>query len=297
MPPTPRRPAALSGRVFRGREAVRHGLITPDHLRSRAWIRLRHDVYADARLARDHELACRAALARLRPTAVLAGPSAAFLHGVEHAAGYEDDVHVITPPTDRVGTQRGSGTSPTVAPSPAECASTSCGRARPPGSDPRVVPTVESLPWSRRPLARRADQLHRDRRRLNHLVAAGWAVLHVTAHRMHSDFPRVLHELRTTLTARGWCPRARPALDPAHFQQRWALNCRRKPAFLENGRWSERGQGWVMRRTSRASSSCASVSLPDVDVAAVDHHLADRPAWWPAPPWRSRRPRRSRGSG
>jgi hypothetical protein len=98
MPTTPRRPAALYGRVFRGREAVRHGLITPDDLRSRAWIRVRHDVYADARLTRDHELACRAALARLRPTAVLAGPSAAFLHGVEHAAGYGDDVHVITPP-------------------------------------------------------------------------------------------------------------------------------------------------------------------------------------------------------
>ncbi len=33
-----------------------------------------------------------------------------------------------------------------------------------------------------------ADQFHRDRRRLNQLVAAGWIVLHVTSERMRSDF-------------------------------------------------------------------------------------------------------------
>ncbi|MEK8109080.1 hypothetical protein NKG94_38625 [Micromonospora sp. M12] len=33
----------------------------------RRLVRLRHDIYADARLERDHALACRAALLRLPP--------------------------------------------------------------------------------------------------------------------------------------------------------------------------------------------------------------------------------------
>jgi very-short-patch-repair endonuclease len=51
-----------------------------------------------------------------------------------------------------------------------------------------------------------ADQLHRDRRRLNQLAAAGWLVLHVTSERMRRDFAGVLREIRTALTARGWRP-------------------------------------------------------------------------------------------
>jgi hypothetical protein len=98
--------APLDGRVFRGADTVRHGLLTSDQLRTDAWIRLRHDVYADARLKRDHELACRGALARLPASTVFAGPSAAFLHGLTHAATYADDVHVITPLSVRVGSQR-----------------------------------------------------------------------------------------------------------------------------------------------------------------------------------------------
>jgi hypothetical protein len=107
MPRDPNRPAALTGQVFRGAEAVRRGALTADELRSAAWLHLRHDVYADARLERDHALACRAALIRLPPTTVLAGPSAAYLHGAIHAAGFHDDIHVITPPVVRVGAQRG----------------------------------------------------------------------------------------------------------------------------------------------------------------------------------------------
>lgn len=49
-----------------------------------------------------------------------------------------------------------------------------------------------------------ADQLHRDRRRLNLLVGAGWVVLHVTSRRMHTEFPAVLREVRAALNARGW---------------------------------------------------------------------------------------------
>ncbi|WP_194821375.1 endonuclease domain-containing protein [Micromonospora sp. S-DT3-3-22] len=48
------------------------------------------------------------------------------------------------------------------------------------------------------------DQMHRDRRRLNQLVAAGWVVLHVTSRRLRDDFPAVLREVRDVLAQRGW---------------------------------------------------------------------------------------------
>ncbi|SCG56905.1 endonuclease domain-containing protein [Micromonospora halophytica] len=48
------------------------------------------------------------------------------------------------------------------------------------------------------------DQLHRDRRRLNQLVLAGWTVLHVTSRRLRDDFPGILREVRGALTTRGW---------------------------------------------------------------------------------------------
>ncbi|MFI6239031.1 endonuclease domain-containing protein [Micromonospora sp. NPDC050795] len=48
------------------------------------------------------------------------------------------------------------------------------------------------------------EQLHRDRRRLNQLVTAGWLVLHVTSRRLHGEFPAVLREIRDALVSRGW---------------------------------------------------------------------------------------------
>ncbi len=107
MPPSPYRPAALAGQVFRGSEAIRDRLLTRHQLRGAAWVRLMHDVYADARLERDHELLCRAASLRLPPNVVMAGPSAAYLHGVVHAATFTDDVHVLAPVQLRLGSQRG----------------------------------------------------------------------------------------------------------------------------------------------------------------------------------------------
>lgn len=106
MPPRPARPPSLSWQVFRGSDAVARGLLTRHQLRSSAWLRLRHDVYADARLDRDHALACRGAALRLPASAVIAGPSAAFLLGVEHAARFTDDVHVIVPKPVRIGPQQ-----------------------------------------------------------------------------------------------------------------------------------------------------------------------------------------------
>ncbi|MEU7585998.1 DUF559 domain-containing protein [Micromonospora sp. NPDC049230] len=349
MPPRPHRPDALTWQVFRGSDAVRDGLLTEHQLRNSAWVRLRHDIYADARLERDHALACRAALLRLPPGVVVGGPSAAYLHGVQHAASFTDDVHVLVPRSLRVGPQRGlsvhvntitplmsseppdgrpptGGTSPRPArqlsrPAAASVRAGAIVTARPgvgwaaastlgcrerdvpiPRSDPgraawetavwldpvRAVAIVDSLLGQKltdrdtlaalaarnadRPGGRRArwvfdladggaesppeshlrvrlvlgglprpavqhpvrlpigvvlhpdlawpqyrvaveydgtwhsdaEQLHRDRRRLNLLVNAGWLVLHVTSRRLHCEFPAVLREVRDALVSRGW---------------------------------------------------------------------------------------------
>ncbi|MCW6004976.1 hypothetical protein K1W54_10325 [Micromonospora sp. CPCC 205371] len=107
MPAVPSRPESLEWRVFRGSDAVRDGLLSEHQLRNSAWVHLRHDIYADARLKLDHTLLCRAYALRLPAPVVFAGPSAAHLHGVPHAATYTDDVHVIVPPNMRVAHRRG----------------------------------------------------------------------------------------------------------------------------------------------------------------------------------------------
>jgi hypothetical protein len=107
MPPPPSRPEALEWQVFRGSAAIQSQLVTPRQLRGKAWLHVMHDVYADARLPQDHALKCTAAMLRLPPGAVLAGPSAAALDGVHHAAGFTDDVHAIVPTKMHVGPQRG----------------------------------------------------------------------------------------------------------------------------------------------------------------------------------------------
>ncbi|TNH31051.1 hypothetical protein FHG89_04490 [Micromonospora orduensis] len=304
MPPHPHRPPALAWQVFRGSDVVRQGLATRHQLRGSSWIRLRHDVYADARLDRDHALACRAAALRLPPEAVIAGPSAAYLHGVEHAAGFDDDVHVLVPKACRVDSRRrlrvhllGAADAPSLPPVTNRRDGIELRRTDPTSAawetavwlDPlRAVPIVDSLlagglttqaalstvgtanadrPGGRRarwvfgladpgaqsppesqlrvrlvlgglprPVTRQPirvagglvlhpdlawpefrvaleydgrwhsdpQQLHRDRRRLNLLVGAGWLVLHVTSRRLHGEFPAVLSEVRAALIGRGW---------------------------------------------------------------------------------------------
>ena len=103
----PYRPAELEWQLFNRRQALDRGLLSAHQLRSAAWFRIRHDVYADARLERDHELACRAAAMGLPEQAVIAGPSAAALWGVGHAASFASDVHVIMPADRRVSPRRG----------------------------------------------------------------------------------------------------------------------------------------------------------------------------------------------
>lgn len=310
MPPHPHRPAELAWRVFRGSDVIGRGLLTRHQLRGASWIRLRHDVYADARLDRDHTLACRAALLRMPTGSVIAGPSAAYLHGVEHAAGFADDVHVLLPRTTladsqpgirvhRIAPDRADASRARVPPNlgderlgklprtkVASCAwetaawsdpvravgiiDTLLGRGfvskgalaavlagndnRPGGRRVRRVfgladPGAQSPPESHlrvrlvlaglpRPVTQHpirlpsglvlhpdlawpayrvaveydgqwhadADQLHRDRQRLNLLLGAGWLVLHVTSRRLHRDFPAVLREIHAALAGRGWRP-------------------------------------------------------------------------------------------
>ncbi len=301
MPRTPSRPESLAFRVFRGDHAVRSGAITPEQLRSSAWLRKRYNVYADARLDDDHALSCRAAAAVLPTGSVIAGRSAAYLLGVQHAADGATDVEVYPRVESRLGHRAGirvhTGTlEPTdlivagglTATSAARTAwdvarwlraveavpivdsllgsgvvtaaelddyarlrlglrgsrraadafRLTDGRAQSPReSELRVRLVGAGLPkpvaqlpvklpgglilhpdlaWEEYRVAAEydglwhatADQLHRDRRRLNRLVGAGWIVLHVTSQRLRTDMPGVVREVRAALISRGWRPRS-----------------------------------------------------------------------------------------
>ncbi|WP_280839963.1 hypothetical protein [Micromonospora sp. A200] len=152
MPPLAYRPSVLAWQVFRGSDAIRHGLLSPHQLRSSAWVRLRRDVYADSRLDRDHRLACQGVSLRMPGGTVLAGPSAAYLHGVEHAAGFADDVHVLAPWATSVRTQRGLRVHTTLSPRRAgdAVASGRLGRRLTPGAvvdgPPKPGATVDGPP-------------------------------------------------------------------------------------------------------------------------------------------------------
>src|SRR6476469_5871721 len=97
MPVAPRRPADLRGRVFRGSAAVASGRLSPRELRSSAWQRLFHDVYACADLPVTHRLRAVAASRLLVPDAVVSGRSAAVLWGIP-VAERDDDVELTVRP-------------------------------------------------------------------------------------------------------------------------------------------------------------------------------------------------------
>jgi G:T-mismatch repair DNA endonuclease (very short patch repair protein) len=94
---SPERPLPLRGRVFRGSSVVRQGLLTHKQLRSSAWRRLRHDVYADAALPVTHRLLVSAVGLTLPDGGGFTGRSAAVLWGVPDVAGPDDDVEVVLP--------------------------------------------------------------------------------------------------------------------------------------------------------------------------------------------------------
>jgi uncharacterized protein DUF559 len=107
VPPTPHRPDALRGRVFRGTWAVEQGLLTRGQLRSRAWRRLREDVYADAGQPDTHRLQARAVCLVMPPAAALGGRTAAEMYGLLDVARPSDPVEVVVPPGARWHPQPG----------------------------------------------------------------------------------------------------------------------------------------------------------------------------------------------
>lgn len=92
---TPLVPDVLRREAFRGSEAVRSGLLTPNRLRGRAWRRLYPDVYLHRDVPVTHLRRAQAA-ALVVPDAVVTGRSAAVLWGVDLATG-EDDVELTVP--------------------------------------------------------------------------------------------------------------------------------------------------------------------------------------------------------
>ncbi|MBB5870268.1 hypothetical protein F4553_003647 [Allocatelliglobosispora scoriae] len=291
MPKPPYRPRELAWQMFRGSQATRIGVLTENQLRTSAWIRVRHDVYADSRLERDHALACQAAMLRLPREVVIGGASAAYLLGVAHAASFRDPVSVIAPASMHVGTQArlvthhltvdpqdisgrmttaertawdvarwyevtravaiidtllsgGLVTAESLAATAERLGSERAvttfdladGRSQsPPESALRVRLVLADLPKPTPQLAVRVadgivlhpdlawaeykvaieydgewhdetDQFHRDRQRLNLLVADGWIVLHVTKRQLTADFPRLVRQVKAALRSRGWRP-------------------------------------------------------------------------------------------
>lgn len=97
MPIAPARPPQLVGRVFRGTSVVTQGLLTRKQLRSAAWVRLRQDVYADARLAITHRVMVSAVGLTMPDGAGFVGRSAAVLWGVPDIADGTDPVEVVLP--------------------------------------------------------------------------------------------------------------------------------------------------------------------------------------------------------
>ena len=92
----------LTGRVFRGSDAVRDGRLTRAQLRGLAWRRVRHDVYCDADLPLTHRLCAEAVLLAAPPTAVLGGLTAATLWSTRNPfAGPGTPVEVVLPPGTR----------------------------------------------------------------------------------------------------------------------------------------------------------------------------------------------------
>jgi hypothetical protein len=293
VPKTPHRPHVYINKIFRGSSAVARGVLTRDDLRSSAWRPLFRDVYADARLGRDHKILCVAVSRFVMPEgAAIAGRSAAYLYGVRFVRD-DDPVEVLAPhvfgPVNGVSVHTGQllatellvkGTLSVTRPlrtcwdlarwlDPVEAvvyvdALAACRLvsresltryaelrkgSRGHGRFVKVVelmdPRAESPPESRlrvrivlaglpKPVAQfvilrngvflarvdlafpelmiaieydgrwhaSADQLERDRKRLNKLLGADWVVFHVTADQMRHHFDDFVRELRSTIQRR-----------------------------------------------------------------------------------------------
>lgn len=101
--PSPRRPAALHGRVSRKRDVVGSGLLTASELRSSAWRRLYRGVYADATLPDSFGVRVSGARLLVPPSAVFSGRTAAHLHGAIELVDVRTPVEVSVPADVRSG--------------------------------------------------------------------------------------------------------------------------------------------------------------------------------------------------
>lgn len=106
VPRPPLRPPSLSGRVFRGSEAVLSGQLSRHQLQTSAWQRLFADIYACTTLEVTHELRAEAVTTLLVPGAVASGRTAATLWGVALASP-EDDVECTVPAATGAGSVAG----------------------------------------------------------------------------------------------------------------------------------------------------------------------------------------------
>ena len=97
VPVPPAIPPALVGRVFRGTDVVRRGLLTPAQLRSSAWRRVRHDVYVDAAVPDTHLVRASAVSLVLPVGAVFGSLTAATMWGVPDLVDVDDPVEVVVP--------------------------------------------------------------------------------------------------------------------------------------------------------------------------------------------------------
>jgi hypothetical protein len=98
----------LDGTPFRASEALRAGLITRSQLRTRAYRRLRPDVYVSVAVPVTHRLQARAVALVAPLSAVLGGRTAAVLWGGRSFAGPGDPVEVVLPPGVRWHRRRAS---------------------------------------------------------------------------------------------------------------------------------------------------------------------------------------------
>jgi hypothetical protein len=101
--PRPRRPAAFRGRVFRARDVLDAGLLTPSALRTSARRRLHRGIHADADLPDDHDLRISGACLLAPPAAVSSGRTAAWLYGARELADVGAPVEVSVPAGVRFG--------------------------------------------------------------------------------------------------------------------------------------------------------------------------------------------------
>ncbi|SEK27629.1 Transcriptional regulator, AbiEi antitoxin, Type IV TA system [Blastococcus sp. DSM 46786] len=93
--------------MFRGRDVVADGVLTRDELRSSAWRRLFHGVYADARLPESFGLRVRGARLLAPSCAVFCGRTAAYLHGVTGVVDADSPVELVVPTSSRAAAAAG----------------------------------------------------------------------------------------------------------------------------------------------------------------------------------------------